>query len=141
MTRPAWVLALLLLVPTPTPAQSRSGGLAFYWAVLPGGRQAELYASGYLVGFWDADSERYYRINVDGTRTGPVTPPWGMRKHTKPTEATPEPEPQPEPVVVKEPAPPREWYEELPSWTGYAVGGCITLLISCIGLAIQFRKT
>jgi hypothetical protein len=150
MTRLAWVLVPLavLSLANSSSAQSKAvatSGPAFYWEVHPDGRKADLYASGYHVGVWDADTERYFRVNVDGTRTGPVTPPWGPRKLNAQPASESKPEPKPEPKVEtpapKAPLPPREWYEELPSWAGYAIGGCVTLLISCIGLAVQFRKT
>jgi hypothetical protein len=146
MSRLAWVLVLLAgLVPTgATPAQSKSGALGAYWEVVPGTRKCALYVGGYKVGLWNPEEEKFYRINVDGSTTGPVAPPWRNFKLNAAGEyeaPEPPPEPKPEPVVEEAPRREKEWYEDLPPWTGYLLGAGVTLIITGIGLGMQFRKT
>src|SRR5262245_51344805 len=92
MARSAGFLAVFvgLLLPASAPAQAqtpspaRFGRPVCYWEVIPGTRKCELYAQGFKVGLWDADTEKYYRVNVDGSTTGPLVPPWDAEKGDEP---------------------------------------------------------
>lgn len=142
------VAALLFFLTSPVWGQGTTspGEDFFSWKIVPGTRLCELYAAGHQIGLYDPDKRAYYRVSPDGTKTGPVAPPFPIRSSTGATQATTtaskaKPPSEPEKGRVTASPEARPWYETLPSWTTYAVGGTITLLITGIGLAMQFRRS
>lgn len=144
-----WIVLLILFLGVPSlsaqdaPVTTEKG--LFHWKVVPGTRRCELYVSDHRIGLWDADKRAYYKINADGSMVGPLPPPFPIRsRSTQPSsssEKAPVSEPAEEPEKKGEEASPApRWYQDMPPWTAYVIGGAVTLLITCVGMGLQFRR-
>jgi hypothetical protein len=142
-----FVLAVSLSVADALVAQTAAPAV-YHWEPVPGSRKKELYLAGHRIGIYDPEKDSYQRVNTDGTLSGPVRPPWkqpapstGTAKADKPA-TPPEPAP-PKAEVSRIPAEEKgaaDFTTTLPSWTGYAIGGCVTLLVTILGLVMQLRR-
>jgi len=144
---------LLAGLPGAVIAQGRSDPVSFFWYIIPGTQKCELFASGHKIGLWDADTEKYYRVNDNGSLIGPIVPPWQTRPGSATTKARPVTKSAPTmaPTIDPPPSPgkpagvassgEKPWYQAVPPWAGYVVGGLLTALVTGVGLAIQIRTS
>lgn len=86
-------------------------------------------------------------MNVDGTLTGPITPPWEIGRESTATACAEAEDPPPAPAPPTEevaPAGEQDPVEALlkdsPPWLPFALGGVVTLIITAVGLVMQVKR-